>query len=113
MLLSNAEGSRCVALTESRQQKLRVMIDEWKARRPSGGGRARARPRARLARARASPRARAAARCPSRPRRALHLARARRGERAQICASRLHVAHRQKRRHKTKPMEARDDWIDV
>ena len=35
MLLSNAEGVRCIALTESRQLKLRGMLDEWSSRRPS------------------------------------------------------------------------------
>ena len=39
MLLSNVEGARCVALTESRQKKLRGLLDEWKARRPAKGGR--------------------------------------------------------------------------
>ena len=37
MLLSNVEGARCIALTESRQAKLRGMIDAWLARRPALG----------------------------------------------------------------------------
>ena len=37
MLLSNVEGARCIALTESRQVKLRSMIDAWMARRPAAG----------------------------------------------------------------------------
>jgi hypothetical protein len=39
MLLSNVEGARCIALTESRQAKLRGMIDAWLARRPAAGER--------------------------------------------------------------------------
>mgnify|MGYP001376956744 CR=1 FL=1 len=39
LLLCNVEGARCIALTESRQAKLRGMIDEWMARRPAAGER--------------------------------------------------------------------------
>ena len=39
MLLCNVEGMRCIALTGSRQAKLRGMIDEWMARRPAAGER--------------------------------------------------------------------------
>ena len=38
LLLCNVEGSRCVALTEGRQQRLRAMIDEWLAREPARPG---------------------------------------------------------------------------
>ena len=37
LLISNVEGARCIALTESRQARLRSMIDEWMARRPAAG----------------------------------------------------------------------------
>ena len=36
LLVCNVEGARCIALTEARQQKGRALIDEWRARRPSG-----------------------------------------------------------------------------
>jgi hypothetical protein len=39
MLLCNVEGARCIALTESRQGKLRGMINDWMARRPEAGER--------------------------------------------------------------------------
>ena len=35
LLLCNVEGARCIALTEGRQARLRVMIDEWATRRPA------------------------------------------------------------------------------
>lgn len=37
-LLSNVEGARCVALTESRQAKMQTLIDEWMAMEPPPGG---------------------------------------------------------------------------
>ena len=37
LLICNVEGTRCIALTESRQCKLRGMIDEWLGRRPASG----------------------------------------------------------------------------
>ena len=38
LLLCNVEGHRCIALTESRQRKLRKMIDDWMERRRTAGG---------------------------------------------------------------------------
>ena len=35
LLLCNVEGHRCIALTESRQTKLREMIDEWLSKEPT------------------------------------------------------------------------------
>ena len=37
LLLCNSTGNRCIALTESRQLKLRSQIDEWRGRRPMKG----------------------------------------------------------------------------
>ena len=45
LLLCNVPGQRCIGLTEKRQAKLRVMLDEWSARQPAVGGVARAEPR--------------------------------------------------------------------
>ena len=39
LLICNVEGARCIALTEGRQRKLRLMLDDWASRRPRGGGR--------------------------------------------------------------------------
>ena len=39
MLLCNVEGARCIALTESRQAKLRSLLDYWMSRRPAAGER--------------------------------------------------------------------------
>ena len=36
-LLSNVEGQRCSALTDSRQRKLEKLIDDWLAYEPSPG----------------------------------------------------------------------------
>ena len=38
LLISNAPGHRCVALSEKRQKKLRAQIDEWRSREPSRVG---------------------------------------------------------------------------
>ena len=37
LLICNVQGARCIALTESRQTKLRAMIDEWLLKRPREG----------------------------------------------------------------------------
>ena len=36
-LLSNVEGSRCIALTESRQQRMEGLVEEWLEREPAPG----------------------------------------------------------------------------
>ena len=38
LLLCNVEGHRCIALTEARQAKLRMMINDWLQRRSVDGG---------------------------------------------------------------------------
>lgn len=42
LLLSNAPGHRCIALTEGRQRKLREQLSLWMGRRPGDGGEYRA-----------------------------------------------------------------------
>ena len=36
LLLVNVPGMQCLALSEKRQTKMRILIDEWRARRPGG-----------------------------------------------------------------------------
>ena len=38
LLISNAKGARCIALTEKRQSKLLTMLGEWRDRRPEREG---------------------------------------------------------------------------
>ena len=45
LLICNVEGARCIALTESRQRKVRALIDEWLARQPGGKGLLKVEPR--------------------------------------------------------------------
>lgn len=44
-LLVNVPGHRCIALSESRQEKMETMVGGWLKRRPSDGGRGEAAPR--------------------------------------------------------------------